>query len=711
MNRLLLILTLILSVADAFADSHLVLLDSLISRGNRAYELSQPSKIKEYADSVADIVNSGMLSGDTLKDYSVAMLKLRGNYHYETTSLDSAEYYYERAKAIVDDNPNTNFQGNDLLMLRELAQLYYRQKRYGEAADAMAKVDDMLEWEQRYLPGDDKWLISKLTYAMCLARLKQFDKALEIGRKELDNALDKSGIAYAKAERMYAKILMLADADKQGALTSYKRYFSKQRAEALKCFSKMDAKQRGEFWQTLRPFIADCYLLEDADPGFLYDLTLFSKGLLLQLSQISGNGKASEEAIKSLNHTWGDIQKRLKKGEAAIEFIQYGDGEEQKMAALLLKTVGSPRFIPLTPPSEIIKIAGDEISSTDRRNKDKLYSDSTLQNLVWPKPMLAALKGLDKLYFAPDGYLHRLAIEYMPQVAGIDLYRLTSTRRLMDTRRAFPAKSAMLAFGGINYDLDKANGDSTPNDKDAYYNYLGKTFPNLTESTNETKEIFKDRNNPNDSILTGSKASEYAFRNIAPKFQSILLSTHGDFCASNPVSTDIKPAAGDEVLSRSIIAFSGINSHLRDKAFDASEHCDGILSAFELSQLDLSNCFLLTASACQSALGEITSDGVFGLQRGLKNAGVGAMLLSLWSVNSEATSILMKELYHNLDSGLSLKTAFSRAREKLLSNQPVESVRYVLDLTTMLNKPIKVAGKSFSSPQFTDAFVLIDALE
>lgn len=712
MNRFSVIISFLVIAANAMADSYTVLLDSLISRGNRAYEMSQPTQIRLYADSVADIVNSGLLTGDTLKDYSVSMLKLYGNFHYEADALDSAEYYYNKARAIVDENHNTDFHGNDLLMLRELAQLYYRLQRYQEAADVMAKVDDDLEWgRQPYALGDDNWLISKLTYAMCLARLKQFDNALEIARTELDNALDKSGLAYAKAERMYAKILLLANADKQGAAKAYRDYFSRQREEAMKNFARMNAKQREEFWQTLRPFIADCYLLEEADPGLLYDVTLFSKGLLLQLTQQSGPDAATDDAIKTLCYSWSDIQKRLKKGEAAIEFIQYGDGYGQSMAALLLKPSGKPQFISLTPPSEILQIAGKSLSSTDRRDKDRLYSDSTLQKMVWTDPLLKALDGVSKLYFAPDGYLHRLAIEYMPQVAQIDVCRLSSTRRLMLPKTAFPANAAMLALGGINYDLDKDPGPQMPNDQAAYRNYLGKSFPNLLESTNETKAIFSERESPRDTVISGSKASEFAFRLLAPEFQSILLSTHGDFCAKSPVTTDIKPVVSDEAMSQNVIAFSGINSHLRDKGFDAAAHCDGILSANELSGLDLSKCRLFTASACQSALGEITPDGVFGLQRGLKNAGVDSMLLSLWSVNSEATAILMKEFYHNLSNGLSLRDAFSKARGRLLAEQPEESTAYVFDPATMANKAVKVKGKSFCNPQFTNAFILIDALD
>ena len=66
-----------------------------------------------------------------------------------------------------------------------------------------------------------------------------------------------------------------------------------------------------------------------------------------------------------------------------------------------------------------------------------------------------SLTGITRLYFSPDGYMHRLAIEYMPQVADIEVFRLTSTRRLMESESKFSFYSPALLCGGINYELDK----------------------------------------------------------------------------------------------------------------------------------------------------------------------------------------------------------------------------------------------------------------
>ena len=687
MRKLLLLFGFLMAgVVMASVTDVAVTLDRLVSRGNRAYELSQRSVIRTCTDSLAFMIEETALQGDALLDYTVALEKLLGNYYYECEQFDSAAWHYLRAKELIDTNPDTDFHGNALLMLRELAQLYYRLGKYDKAVEALAEADDILEYTQSYLPGSDPWLTTKMTYAISLARTGQTREAIEMGRAELANALDKKGEAYARAQRMYAKILLLANVDRQGALKAYKKYFDTQKKFALGHFSAMTARQRSEYWQALRPFITDCYLLEDADPEFLYDVALFSKGLLLHLERQSGAGTADKEAVKSLGYTVKDIKKRLKPGEAAIEFIEYEKDGERRMAALVARPKAAVMFIPLAPTSEVSTLGGRAMSSIAGNGKTRLYRNRKLHAMVWPEELLAALDGVESIYFSPDGYLHRLGIEYMLPVADRKLYRLSSTRRLMEPSPRIDASSAMLLIGNVDYDTPSGAASAEGNDTVAYSRYAGKWFPALEDSTDEATAIYGSRGVPADTLLSSSAATEEAFRRAAPGFAMILVSTHGDFSNENAVATDVKGVYGDDEMSENIFALAGVNVSLTDGAGDYSQRYDGLLSAAEIAGLDLSRCRLFIVSACQSGLGEITSDGVFGLQRGLKRAGVEAMVVSLWSVNSEATGLLMIKFYEGLMSGASLPDSFSAARSWLITDS------------------------SYPDPQYTDAFLLIDAL-
>ena len=91
------------------------------------------------------------------------------------------------------------------------------------------------------------------------------------------------------------------------------------------------------------------------------------------------------------------------------------------------------------------------------------------------------------------------------------------------------------------------------------------------------------------------------------------------------------------------------------------------------------------------------------------------MLLSLWNVNSDATALLMKSFYDNLNDGMSIHKAFVSARNNLTTMQSCAEnteIVYVFDAATMSSRPIQQSSsKSFNAPQYVNAFIMIDALD
>ena len=92
---------------------------------------------------------------------------------------------------------------------------------------------------------------------------------------------------------------------------------------------------------------------------------------------------------------------------------------------------------------------------------------------------------------------------------------------------------------------------------------------------------------------------------------------------------------------------------------------DGILTADEISRLDLSKTQLVVLSACETAKGVIDPvDGVYGLQQAFKKAGVGTIVMSLWKIPDEATSLLMNSFYAALISGNEKHNALKKAMQE-----------------------------------------------
>ena len=670
----------------------------------------------------------GLLNDNEAQILNADTKKLQGNMLYEEAddskeAMEQAKKYFSEAITIYD--MMSQDKDRDVAQV-EQAELLYKGKHYDDALILLDAVcTDYEEW------AADEYIDENLLYdalsarAMTLARLGRFDEALNDIARGVKQYSTKKGWRYAEMLRKKAKIMMLRQeatgGQKTDALKCYKQAFDYQKDYALNHLASMNDAEREQFWMRLRPFIADCYRLEDADAAFLFDVTLFSKGLLLQLGQMTGNGKTGKEAIASLRHTWQQIQKRLPKDACAIEFVQYEKQDEQQMGALLLHKSGKPVFIKMAKPEDVMehKIGAFTVRQRlagEPNRLNQLYKDTTeLQAKIWPEALVKAIGKDKKVFFSPAGFQNRIAIEYMvpQQLEGKDVYRLTSTRTLLYAKPLTDRQRALIC-GGISYEANTNQPEldaqhSALNDLRAYDYAAGKhmKFTYLPGSLAEADTIKARRNMKGDVLLKGSEVTEQKFCELAPQYPIVNISTHGFFgAASTPMGTDLKPCLTDESMSENFLVLAGANTNIGDEDFD-KEQLDGLLSALEMSALDLSEVELFVASACQSGSGHITADGVYGIQRGLKNAGVGAMVVSLFNVSDKATSIMLSNFQTFVAQGMSLHKAFVAARETLKA--PAQQKKTYFDAAVMSS--VVQGGDDFNLPQYTNAFILIDAVD
>jgi CHAT domain-containing protein len=132
-------------------------------------------------------------------------------------------------------------------------------------------------------------------------------------------------------------------------------------------------------------------------------------------------------------------------------------------------------------------------------------------------------------------------------------------------------------------------------------------------------------------------------------------------------------------LLRSGIVLAGANKFWTG-ARPANAGDDGILTAYEIAQLNWDNTKVVTLSACETGLGEVQDgEGVFGLKRAIKLAGARYTLVSLWQVPDTETAELMSLFYEHLLSGLSVRSAFYKAQSAMRKKyKPFEWAAFVL---------------------------------
>jgi CHAT domain-containing protein len=137
----------------------------------------------------------------------------------------------------------------------------------------------------------------------------------------------------------------------------------------------------------------------------------------------------------------------------------------------------------------------------------------------------------------------------------------------------------------------------------------------------------------------------------------------------------------DNPLFRSGLLFAGANAAWNGKFTEGQEE-DGILTAFEVSNLYLPNTKLVVLSACETALGDIKgSEGVYGLQRAFKMAGVKNLVMSLWKVPDEATSDFMQLFYKNMFQGKPIDLSFYETQKQMKNkyrNEPYQWAAWIL---------------------------------
>ncbi len=371
--------------------------------------------------------------------------------------------------------------------------------------------------------------------------------------------------------------------------------------------------------------------------GDVYDYLLFVKQLLLRTT------KQRKNALPPNNVTWRDVQKRLGNGEAAIEFVRFNvfEGENVKVLDLYAAITmtwdsKSLMFIPVNTERNL--------TLWELKDPSDLYAvdqyGAALGQIVW----LDILYYLDKqeistIYFAPCGVLNQIAIEALPYDEEntlsyhYNLTRLSSTRELVNKHNLHPNKSAAL-FGDLFY------RSSAETMRQAQTRSAVGALPYSKQEINGINQLMSGKQY-HVNMLSQKQGTEASFKSLSGKSPSILhLSTHGF------VNRSIE---GDAMQRSGLIMAYGARAWEGKTIPKDTE--DGILTAAEIANLDLSGTDIVVLSACNTALGEITTEGVWGLQRAFKQAGVQTIVMSLWQVDDEATAIFMQYFYEALLKG------------------------------------------------------------
>jgi len=413
---------------------------------------------------------------------------------------------------------------------------------------------------------------------------------------------------------------------------------------------------------------------------------------------------------------WKIYQNILDDSSAIVEFIHYNYCKEYVSDSILYaafiikKDLNIPLFIPLCNHNQLNKILGkhkirrlEYVNHLYNTSKKSIPGEAdNLYDLVW-QHIEPHLKGIHQIDYSLSGMLHYLNIDYLvlpdktylSDKVYLSLHSSLKYLNNPNVTSTSDLKNEIVLFGGVDYDYDAFIDNellvSNVNVKEfsnrsRYVDYIHtdtlmqkKRWTYLPSSKREVEKIGEIclRSNIANRVFIGKEANEEKFKsfgNYTSKLSPSVIhfSTHGYFNADlvqklsckncgNGVNNSFYP------MQQSGLVLAGANKAWFNSSSLENQNEDGMLSADEISLMDLSATKLVILSACETGLGEIhNSEGVYGLQRAFKISGVNSLIMSLWQVPDKQTADLMELFYDNwLSKNMNIHDALHAAQRSL----------------------------------------------
>ncbi|WP_448525647.1 CHAT domain-containing tetratricopeptide repeat protein [Parathermosynechococcus lividus] len=393
-------------------------------------------------------------------------------------------------------------------------------------------------------------------------------------------------------------------------------------------------------------------------------------------------GQSANFRVEVTPVTLAAVQQAIPADAVLLEFIQYvpynpktNRWDAPRYAVYGLKATGAPQWRDLGTVAEVDRVVNAA--------RSRVADPRLTPNIVKPplkaayETLLAPLEpfigGSTHLLIAPDGQLNTLPFEalvnrqdrYLLESYTVTL--LTSGRDLLRLQQRGRSPSPPLVVGNPAFGQSRPSPQQSSSSRSLDLRSL--TFNELPGTATEVKTL--SHLLPQAQVLTGSNATETAIKQ-ANRPRILHLATHGFFLESPSISPQglqntrglnaYAPFGGENPLLRSGLAMAGFNQ--RQSGSD-----DGVLTALEVTGLNLEGTELVVMSACDTGRGDIfNGDGVYGLRRAFTLAGARTQVSSLWKVDDTTTQQLMTAFYQNLAAGKSRSEALRQAQLTLMQD-------------------------------------------
>jgi CHAT domain-containing protein len=410
-----------------------------------------------------------------------------------------------------------------------------------------------------------------------------------------------------------------------------------------------------------------------------------------QESDLAHKSAAFRQQQGRIRLTPAQVQALLPKDAALLDFLEYahvtpspkskGQLDRERYLAAFVVRPGLLEHLDLGPVQPITEAIDRWCQAVSRpsANQELRAAGAELRRLLW-QPLTAHLQGVQTVLVSPDGAVARLPLAALPgsrpdsyllEELAIAVVPVPQLLPELLAARPDPEKGApsLLLVGDVDYGAVPGLVDSGGKSRSAARGSRAGALPAYGALAATREEIVAVRDSFEQRFAAGQvralrrdQATETAVREQAPRHRYLHFATHG-FFAPAELRSALAPAAEragrpggsseDYFGQRGVSGWHpGLLSGLVLAGANRPplpEQDDGVLTALEVAQLDLSGVELAVLSACETGLGEVAGgEGLLGLQRAFQVAGARSVVASLWKVDDDASRQLMVRLYENL---------------------------------------------------------------
>ena len=346
-----------------------------------------------------------------------------------------------------------------------------------------------------------------------------------------------------------------------------------------------------------------------------------------------------------------DISRELKEKELYIDFAKI----EQKYYIFTLNKNEELNFLSLTK-EETEKV--DDIIERIREGRRDIPLKATQQRYALLYDLIITKLDVEdstSLIISPDGLLSTIPFEaFYDEKEKQYLLEKFSVRYIPSAKELVKlyqndAKSNEKIIVFSEVDFGEQRSSESKRRENLYKNMSWSTLKYSIAESKNIKRLY-----PESQLFLKKEASEENLFNVkSPKI--LHLATHGTFSSYSKISNP---------LLKSFIFLSDANNGMDNHSGK------GIVSALELSGLNLRGTELVVLSACETAVGKVEEfEGVATLSKAFMYAGANNIVMSLWNIDDKATAQLIGNFYHALNEGDVYHEALRRAKILMMKNQ------------------------------------------